>query len=184
VKPIEIEIKLQLESVGNGRALLRRNDFKVIAPRIFEENLVLDNDARSLYERGLLLRVRRAGNTITCTSKGVESVGGPHKRREENQFQASDFKAIMAVFSTIGYREAFRYEKYRTEFARAGEAGYATLDETPIGVYMELEGPARWINRTAAMLGFPPENWVTASYARLYNEWCEVRGIRPSNMTF
>lgn len=183
-KPVEIEIKLPLESVTKGRALLRKHGFKVFAPRVLEENLVLDSESRTLYNRGLLLRVRRAGKIVTCTSKGPESIGGPHKRREENEFQASDFKAIMAVFETIGFREAFRYEKYRTEFSRAGEHGHATLDETPIGAFMELEGSAAWINRTAKLLGFPQATWITLSYARLYSQWCEAKGITPTNMKF
>jgi adenylate cyclase class 2 len=183
-KPVAIEIKLPLESVAKGRALLRKHGFRIFAPRVFEENLVLDNEARSLYNLGLLLRVRRAGKIVTCTSKGPESIGGPHKRREENEFQASDFNAVMAVFATIGFREAFRYEKYRTEFSRAGEHGHVTLDETPIGSFMELEGSAAWINRTAKLLGFPQEVWITLSYARLYNQWSETRGITPTNMKF
>jgi adenylate cyclase class 2 len=183
-KPVEIEIKVPVESAAKGRALLRKHGFKVFAPRVFEENLVLDNEARSLYNLGLLLRVRRAGKTVTCTSKGPESVGGPHKRREENEFQASDFDSTLAVFATIGFREAFRYEKYRTEFSRPGESGHVTLDETPIGVFMELEGSAAWINRTAKLLGFPQEIWVTLSYARLYKEWCEARGIPATDMRF
>ena len=153
-KPIEIEIKLPVESVRKARALLRGNDFKVTTSRVFEENLVLDDDAHSLYNRGVLLRVRRAGKKVTCTSKGVEAQGNRHKRREEHEFNPSDFDEALAVFRTIGYRESFRYEKYRTEFARNSEPGHATLDETPIGVYMELEGPAQWIDRTAKMLGF------------------------------
>jgi adenylate cyclase class 2 len=183
-KPIEIEIKLPLESVASARALLRRHRFKVIAPRVFEENLILDDASRSLFNRGVLLRVRRAGKIVTCTSKGAEMVGGRHKRREEHEFKASDFDSTLAVFGALGYHESFRYEKYRTEFAQQGEPGHATLDETPIGVYMELEGPAAWIDRTAKLLGFPRGSWIILSYARLYVDWCEARGITPTNMRF
>ena len=183
-RPVEIEIKLAVESVAKARALLRRHGFRVIAPRVFEENLVLDDEARSLYGRGVLLRVRRAGKTVTCTSKGVESAGGRHKRREEHEFRASDFDAALAVFGAVGYREAFRYEKFRTEFARAGEPGHVTLDETPVGIYLELEGPARWIDRTAQVLAFPRDRWITLSYARIYKESCEARGIEAGDMRF
>jgi len=132
----------------------------------------------------VLLRVRRAGKTVTCTSKGAEAVGGRHKRREEHEFLASDFEAALAVFGAVGYREAFRYEKFRTEFARAGEPGHVTLDETPVGVYMELEGPARWIDRTALILGFPRDRWITLSYARIYKESCDARGTVAGDMRF
>ena len=181
--PVETEIKLALESAAKGRALLRRHGFQVIAPRIFEQNLVLDDSRGSLRTGGMLLRVRRAGKKTTCTFKGPDQPGR-HKRRVENEFAVSDFDACLAVFAGIGFREAFRYEKYRTEFARDGESGVATLDETPIGVYMELEGPARWIDSTAKVLGFASKAYITASYGQLYFDWCEARGIMPTDMRF
>jgi adenylate cyclase class 2 len=180
---VEIEIKLVLESAAKGRARLRRHGFEVIKARVFEQNLVLDDKDHSLYDRGVLLRVRRAGKKVTCTAKGPE-IPGRHKKRPEYEFEASDFEACLAFFGTIGYEESFRYEKYRTEFAVSGEPGHVTLDETPIGVYMELEGSARWIDRTAKKLGFARERWITASYWRLYLERCEALGIAPANMRF
>lgn len=181
--PVENEIKLPVESAAKGRALLRRYGFKIMAARIFEQNLVLDDDRASLRTGGMLLRVRRAGKKITCTFKGQDEPGR-HKRRVENEFSASDFDACLAVFAGIGFRESFRYEKYRTEFARDGEPGVATLDETPIGIYLELEGPPRWVDRTAKAMGFTPDGYVTASYGQLYLDWCQARGIEPTDMRF
>ena len=184
---VEVEIKLAVQSAAKARALLLRLDFKVIAPRIFERNLVLDDDQGSLRARGMLLRVREAGKTSTCTFKGRD-IPGRHKRRIEREFTASDPEACLAVFAGVGFRESFRYEKYRTEFARKNDPGIApgivTIDETPIGVFMELEGPARWIDTTAQALGFTREAYITASYARLYFAWCEAYGIQPTGMCF
>ncbi len=180
---VEVEIKLAVPGAAKARALLRRLDFKVTAPRIFERNLVLDDDEGSLRARGMLLRVREAGNTSTCTFKGPD-IPGRHKRRIEREFTASDAGSCLAVFAGVGFRESFRYEKYRTEFARPNDPGIALLDETPIGVFMELEGPPRWIDRTAQALGFTPDAYITASYARLYFAWCEAYGIQPAGMCF
>ena len=63
---------------------------------------------------------------------------------------------------------AFRYEKFRTEFQRRGSKGIATLDETPIGTYLELEGDPQWIDRMARTLGYEEKDYITASYARLF----------------
>ncbi len=181
--PIEIEIKLSVRGAAGARALLRRHGFAVATPRVFERNLVLDDERGSLRERGMLLRVRGAGKIVTCTFKGPE-IPGRLKRREEREFGVSELESCVALFAGLGYREAFRYEKYRTEFAREGERGIATVDETPIGVYMELEGPARWIDRTAKALGFARDAYITASYSQLYSDWCEAAGIEPSGMRF
>jgi adenylate cyclase class 2 len=180
---IEVEIKLAVQSAAKARALLRQLDFKMTAPRIFERNLVLDDDEGSLRARGMLLRVREAGKTSTCTFKGPD-IPGRHKRRIEREFTASDAESCLAVFAGVGFHESFRYEKYRTEFARKNDPGIATIDETPIGVFMELEGPARWIDTTAQALGFTRDAYITASYARLYFAWCEEHEIQPTGMRF
>jgi adenylate cyclase class 2 len=58
------------------------------------------------------------------------------------------------------------------------------LDETPIGLYLELEGSPRWIDRTALRLGFRKADYITASYGRLYFLWCEQRGEHATHMVF
>jgi adenylate cyclase class 2 len=182
-KPVENEIKLPVENIASARALLRLHGFVVSTGRVFEQNLVLDDERNSLRERGMLLRVRAAGKAITCTFKGPE-MPGRHKRREEREFRLRDLEACVAVFAGLGFREVFRYEKYRTEFARPNEPGHVTLDETPVGVFMELEGPARWIDSTAKNLGFARAAYITDSYGKLYLDWCEARGVEPENMRF
>jgi adenylate cyclase, class 2 len=181
--PIEIEIKLRVPSTANARALLRRQGFTIVTPRVFERNLVLDDEQGSIRERGMLLRVRAAGKAITCTYKGPE-IPGRHKRREEREFGVHDLESCLELFAALGFREVFRYEKYRTEFAHVNEPGIVTLDETPVGNFLELEGPARWIDRTAKALGFPRSAYITDSYGQLYEDWCLAHKTEPKDMSF
>ena len=58
------------------------------------------------------------------------------------------------------------------------------LDETPVGVFLELEGTAHWIDRTAHRLGFGASHYITRSYGGLYLEWCKRQRVKPSNMVF
>jgi adenylate cyclase class 2 len=182
-KPEETEIKISVEHAAKTRALLRASGFRVLKRRVFEQNIVLDDQAGSLKARNLLLRVRTAGKIVTCTFKGKE-IPGIHKRREEREFHADDLEECLALFRGIGYVPSLRYEKYRTEFARESDPGVATLDETPIGIFMELEGPSRWIDRTAKELGFSRADYVPFSYSRLFGMWCAERGIESNAMTF
>jgi adenylate cyclase class 2 len=89
-----------------------------------------------------------------------------------------------AIFERLGYRPVFRYEKYRTEYRLERGAGVATLDETPVGMYLELEGAPAWIDRMAQRMGFGEQDYVTDSYARLYLDWCRKMRVTPSNMVF
>jgi adenylate cyclase class 2 len=112
-----------------------------------------------------------------------------HKSREEIEFDVSDPSAFELVLDRLGYSPRFRYEKYRTKFASPGgagiiTAGIITIDETPIGIFIELEGPADWIDRTAAHLGLAQSAYLTASYAALYREYLLSHQGAPQNMVF
>lgn len=192
---IEVEVKIAAASAARVRAVLRKAGFIAAAPRAFEQNLVLDDARGSLKSRGLLLRVRTtgrrgAGHSPLCTFKGPSlEIRTRHKRREEREFSPDSAEQCLAVFAGLGFRPAFRYEKYRTVYsrrARKGETanGLAVLDETPIGVFLELEGPSAWIDRTARELGFSPVDYITASYARLWEHWCAAHEIPSGDMVF
>lgn len=107
-----------------------------------------------------------------------------HKSREEIEFEVSNPENFHQVLERLGYTPGFRYEKYRTKFAASGEPGIVTIDETPIGVFLELEGPAQWIDRTAARLGLSEAEYLTHSYAALYQEYRRSKPHAPPDMIF
>ena len=179
---LEVEIKLAVPEAAAARRLLRRKGFRVIKPRVFEANNVFDTPELRLRTSGSLLRVRSVQREVTLTFKGPAQ-SSKHKSREELEVTASDAPTVETIFARLGFQRVFRYEKYRTEFQR-GRTGVVTLDETPIGTYMELEGPPAWIDRTAGLLGFTETDYITLSYGQLYLEWCARQGCRPGNMVF
>lgn len=180
---VEVEIKLAIASAAEGEARLRRAGFTPLHQRAFEANTVFDTPALELIHSGRLLRLREFRGEALLTFKGRPEPG-PHKRRREIETQVSGGAAMQAVLEALGYQAVFRYEKYRTAFAREGADGHAFLDETPIGCYLELEGAPGWIDRTAAELGFGREDYITLSYGSLYREHCRKAGVEPSHMVF
>ena len=128
-----------------------------------------------------VLRLRNAGGKTKVTYKGEPEVSR-HKSREELELEVSDSGAMQAIFERLGYQPTFRYEKYRTELRKTGNRGVATIDETQVGTFVELEGSPDWIDRTAGILGYQESDYITASYGRLYLEWCERKGVAPGDM--
>jgi adenylate cyclase class 2 len=179
----EVEIKLPAPGAAAARRMLRSAGLRVSRPRVFEKNTVFDTRNQALRKSARLLRVREVGKIAKLTYKGPPD-GGKHKSREELELDLSDARKIGAIFDRLAYHPVFRYEKFRTEFRQPGSSGVATVDETPIGVYLELEGSPVWIDRTARKLGFEEKDYITASYARLYIDWCKARGGAPTNMLF
>jgi adenylate cyclase class 2 len=173
----EVEIKLALRDADAGRALLLAAGYRVAVPRVLEQNAAYDFPDGKLRAAGSLLRLRTAGRKATLTFKGSPAAG-KHKSREEIESTIPDAPTVSAIFAGIGLQPIFRYEKYRTEYRRGGE-GIAMLDETPIGVFLELEGSPSWIDTAALELGFTEADYVTASYAKLFFEW-KARSNSPA----
>jgi adenylate cyclase class 2 len=177
----ETEIKLKVGDAGEARQLLLGSGFRETRARAFESNTIFDGPGLPLRTGRELLRVRTAGELFTLTFKGP-SEHGKYKTREELELKISSAETMNAILRRLGFEPVFRYEKYRTEF-RDGN-GAAVLDETPLGVYLELEGSPEWIDAAAARLGFGERDYITASYARLYFDHCERAGLKPAHMVF
>jgi len=180
---LEVEIKLPLESVAQGRRLLRAAGFRLARRRGLERNLVFDTPDQSLRSRARLLRLRQYGKDVLLTYKGTPEPGR-HKRREELEIAVSDPELCAEILERLGLAASFIYEKYRAVYRQPDARGVAVLDETPIGVYLELEGSARWIDATARRLGFREQDYVTASYGGLFLEHCRQQGIVSNAMVF
>lgn len=180
----EIEIKLRLPpKLGAIRSALREAGFRITKPRIHEMNVLFDNAKRTMRHHGKLLRLRRAGLHRLLTYKGP-SEPSRYKKRREIEVDLHNGENMEEIFQHLGYRPVFRYEKFRTEYVKSREEGKVLLDETPIGNFLEIEGSARWIDRTARALGFHPADYITRSYGYLYLAYCRERRIRPKDMLF
>jgi adenylate cyclase class 2 len=179
----ETEIKLAVKDARSVRRRLRAAGFVVSRPRVFEANTVFDTPELSLRASSRLLRIRQAGRVATITCKGVPETG-KYKSREELELEIGNAAAMMSIMERLGYHRVFRYEKYRTEFRQPRRSGVAMLDETPVGVYLELEGTPHWIDLSARRLGFEESDYITASYGRVYLDWCAASGRQPGDMTF
>lgn len=179
----ETEIKLRVASAAAGKELLLLAGFQILHERVFEANIVFDTTEQELRSRGELLRLRQAGSLYTLTYKGLATTGR-HKSREELETTVLDFENTQKILNRLGFAQIFRYEKYRTEFHKPGEPGIATLDETPIGTFLELEGTSDWIDDTAPRIGFAPGDYITESYGALFLRYRHERNLELRDMTW
>ena len=181
--PLETEVKIRIADVEAVCSRLRDLGYRVHAERVFESNTTFDFSGRLLSRKGELLRIRRAGDKALVTFKG-RSRWSAYKSREEIETAVEDPGAVEQILTRLGLSPSFRYEKYRTEYSREGSSGIVTVDETPIGNYLEIEGAPDWIDSAAAELGYSQSDYITNSYGALYAAYCRARRVQPSNMVF
>jgi adenylate cyclase class 2 len=180
----EIEIKLPIDNVPAMRRRLRRLGFQPVTPRLFERNLLFDTPAQSLRSESQLLRLRSKGRQWWLTYKARPENASRHKIRDEIEIETPQGPELATILERLGFRPTFEYQKYRTEYRRPRARGLILVDETPVGNYLELEGPPRWIDRTAVELGYGTGDYILESYGMLYLGWCRRKAIEPSNMVF
>ncbi|MBI3662782.1 MAG: class IV adenylate cyclase [Acidobacteria bacterium] len=202
----EIEVKLRVTDPAAMRRLLVRLCARVLR-RVHEMNTLFDTPRGTLRKRGRLLRLRvetplagprRAQYVLTLKGPSrpkrgkqgaqAESLCYPRARykvRSEMETVLPHPQPILAVLELLGLRPTFRYEKIRTSFHSSTAPGvHLELDETPAGVFLELEGPRRSIDRLARQLGYGPAGYITKSYLVLHFEECRRRGVRAGDMVF
>jgi adenylate cyclase class 2 len=187
--PREIEIKLRVEDPRPLKKKLKECGFVVIERRHFESNVVFDFRDLRLRRSRSLLRLRTEGKRHLLTLKGPPHASDTYKVRTETETKVENADAFQQILGALGLHPVFRYEKYRTGYVDAGQrkvvgAPLLVYDETPIGHYIELEGPASWIDRAARRLGYQKRDYITASYAALYQDHCHEKGTKPANMVF
>jgi adenylate cyclase class 2 len=180
--------------------------------KVREENVIFDTPQGGLAKHGQLLRIRtetpagrgksrdtRPKQRVVLTFKqpiaqpsGAEmesAADWPYKVREEIEVEVAEAGNLTRIFEGLGMSAWFRYEKYRTTFRMPASKAWATgllieLDETPIGTFVELEGPAAAIDRAAQELGFSKHDYVLKTYLSLYLEDCRRNREEPGHMLF
>jgi adenylate cyclase, class 2 len=177
----EIEIKFRIANLRRLRRAIKGAGFWQATPPTHEMNVLYDLPGGSLRKKGELLRLRKYGSTWVLTHK-AKGKAGRHKARVELETQIEKGEQMDAILRALGYMPTFRYEKYRAEWSDG--TGHLVLDETPIGAFGEIEGPSRWIDRTARALGIHPADYITKTYADLFFTWKRRTGSKASDMTF
>jgi adenylate cyclase, class 2 len=181
--------------------------------RVHEMNLIFDTPQGGLAKHGQLLRIRtetpesgkrgKAGKgaprvVLTFKSPPEELAmgeAGPavrdrrYKVRQEIEVVLTDAAGLQKIFEGLGLRGWFRYEKYRTTYRLPVRMKWAQgllleLDETPVGMFLELEGPGEAIDRAAKELGHGPKDYILKNYLVLYVEDCRRKGVPAGDMVF
>jgi len=202
----ETEIKLP---VRDSKAFERRvkklggRRAKAGSGRVHELNVIFDTPDGGLAKHGQLLRIRtesvpggkkESPQRVVLTFKqpavrAIDDDGGRFKIREETEVEVAEAGTLGKIFEGLGLRGWFSYEKYRTTWKLGAATRWAKdllieMDETPVGTFLELEGPPEAIEKAAEALGYSRRDYLLKNYLELYAEDCRRRGVPPGNMLF
>ena len=177
----EREIKLRFSSAEEARVAILAAGASPLLGRRLQEDVLLDSEDEQLRRRRCVLRVRTELGKSRLTFKGPVQPS-TMKLREEVETVVGDGEVLLRVLHELGLHVWFRYEKYREEFAR--EEVIVAIDETPVGVFVEIEGSEDGITAMAEALGRRPDDYILDSYRGLFLALREPLGLNGTDMMF
>jgi len=181
---LETELKIPVPDLNAVREALVRHAATQIHPMDREVNILLDADDGRLRRSGSILRLRTYGEKNIVTFKGPVKYLGRIKQRPEYEISCNDTGRMAELFGQLGFSSVARYEKSREAWL-VGEVE-VVLDHTPMGDFVEIEGPPETLSTTAALLDLDPARAVRGSYLSLWSEYRRRRNEEdlPEDMVF
>ena len=181
VTSLEREIKLRFETAEEARTAVIAAGCSPLLGRRLQEDALLDTEDEELRRRRCVLRVRVENGKSRVTFKGPVQPS-TMKLRDEQETLVGDGEVLLNIFEELGLHIWFRYEKYREEFSH--EDVIVAIDETPVGVFVEIEGSGQGIESMAAALGRSPSDYILDSYRSLFLQHRDACGLTTSDMVF
>ena len=178
---LEREIKLRFSSASEARDAVLAAGALPLYGRRLQEDALLDTEDEQLRRQRCVLRVRMENGKSRITYKGPVQPS-TMKVREELETVVGDGEVLLRVFSELGLHVWFRYEKYREEFSH--EDVIVAIDETPVGVFVEIEGSEQGIADMTVAIGRTAEDYIVDSYRSLFLQHREQYGLNGSDMVF
>ncbi|MGQ9618875.1 MAG: class IV adenylate cyclase [Candidatus Aminicenantia bacterium] len=173
---IEKEIKIKVSSPKSLIPTILKSGFQLWKKRYFEDNLLFDFQEKPLLKRGCILRLRIVNGKGTLTYKEPSSLSSIMKVRKEIETSVENVPSISRILINLGLSVIFRYQKYRRIYKKGNIL--LSIDETPIGNFIELEGEEYEIIAIAEELGFSASQFIKESYMELFYK------EREGNMVF
>lgn len=178
---LEREIKLRFDSADEARERILALGATPLLGRRLQEDCLFDTDDERLRIERSTLRVRSEGGKALLTFKGPV-LPGVIKIREEYETVVADGSVLQTILEQLGLHIWFRYEKYREEFT--ADDVVIAVDETPVGVFVEIEGGEEAIHDVARGLGRAPADYITDSYRFLFLKHRDANGLAGHDMVF
>jgi adenylate cyclase, class 2 len=178
---LEREIKLRFDSADEARERILALGATPLLGRRLQEDALFDTEDETLRRQRSTLRVRAESGKALLTFKGPV-IPAAIKIREEYETVVADGAVLQTILEQLGLHVWFRYEKYREEFTV--DDVVIAVDETPVGVFVEIEGCEGAIDRIARELGKSPADYITDSYRLLFLQHRDANGLAGHDMVF
>ena len=184
--PLEIEIKLRVESLDSVRHTLTALKARRVG-MVREQNIFFDRPDRSLLANHSGLRVRLSWAAGKKEPAALITFKGPPQKeglrsREAYDLHVSPQEQAIPMVEALGFERTLSFEKYRESWRMDG--CLIELDELPqLGMFLEIEGPSEvQVLAVREKLGLGEHPAVKESYIAMVD--ARLKGSGTRDLTF
>lgn len=185
---VEIEAKIKVNDFSDVKRRLEQSG-ATCAGDVFETNVILDTEDRTLLAADKGLRVRSARNvasgaeSCTLTFKGPRK-HGPLKTRDEFETGVESFEDAVRLFQQLKFSPVLTFEKKRQTWELDGCK--VELDELPhLGCFVEIEGATeKLVQSVQEKLGLATRPVVKTAYVGLMMTHLQDKGDAGRTVKF
>ena len=170
---LETEVKIRIPNISSTRDLLESLGFSKEIEMQEETSTLWDCDG-ALRAQHCALRLRIYAGKIFLTYKGARLSDNEFKIRPESEVTVSDLGQMESILKHLGYRPALTMVKHREVWCRPELI--ACVDETPLGLFLEIEGVAPAIKLAMETLCRDPDRIEIRDYPSMYEEYAAPHG--------
>lgn len=162
---LEIEVKLKIDDVVGIKDKILSQGATLDKERHSQEDTFYDRPSMELRKKHHALRIRRIGKKTFLTFKGPEQKSRKFKIREEYETEVKNERNLRKILKSLGLQPVFQYTKFRTAYRK--KRLIICVDETPVGNFLELEGPQSEIVKFVHMLNLSKKDFIKLDYVQL-----------------
>jgi len=170
--PPEIEVKIKIEDVEDIKKRILKIKAELFKHRHLEVDEYFDN-RNKLKNTDQLLRLR---DNCILTYKGPQKRKQEMKIREEIELLIDDGNKFKQILEKLGYIYVKRKEKYRESYILGRTQ--ITIDETPMGNYIEVEGSKETVPKIVKRLGFAEKDMINKTYTDIWEAYAKKNNLK------
>ena len=178
---LEIEVKFYLADIES----IRNKILELGAAsngRLFETNILYEDENNSLIKKKMLLRLRR-DKKATLTFKSSPPVESKeYKIVNELEVEVSNFEIMGHILETLGFHPEQKYEKWRETFIL--DQTVFCLDRMPYGDFLEIEGQEKDIRYFASSFDLDWQKRIIFNYLAIFEIMRQYLNLGFKDITF
>ncbi len=165
---LDRQIKFKIDNIDTILNKFR-NLNAVFIDGVFEKTTLFDNENGELQKNGIFIRTRNGyENTLTLKERD-DSLKHDYFERKKTTIEIENVDDMNYVLKVMGLINNKVMEKYRLSWII--EQINVTIDELPYGVFLEIHGDDKEINKICELIDIKKENIINETYWDLAKQY-------------